>query len=272
MNQTEQLNLPGVPRAKQGREVSSRWEWTEAEVWTERMLATLERGVKGGKWHSLIDKVWSHGTLDKGLKTVIRKKGAAGVDGETTQRLDSQKEEIISILSRQIRENRYEPKPVKRVWIEKLGRKEKRPLGIPVVRDRVVQTALVSVLEPIFEQEFGEHSYGFRPGRSAQEAIARVEDLLEQGNHWVIDADLKGYFDTIPQEQLLKAVAEKVSDGKVLELIGKYLKQGVMETGKNWKPTKTGTPQGAVLSPLLSNLYLNPLDHAMAQGGKQMTR
>ena len=272
MNQTEQLNLPGVPRAKQGREVPSRWEWTEAEVWTERMLATLERGVKGGKWHSLIDKVWSHGTLDKGLKTVIRKKGSAGVDGETTQRLDSQKEEIMSILSRQIREDRYEPKPVKRVWIDKLGRKEKRPLGIPVVRDRVVQTALVSVLEPIFEQEFGEHSYGFRPGRSAQEAIARVEDLLEQGNHWVIDADLKGYFDTIPQEQLLKAVAEKVSDGKVLELIGKYLKQGVMETGKEWKPTKTGTPQGAVLSPLLSNLYLNPLDHAMAQGGKQMTR
>jgi len=272
MKQTEQLNLPGVPRAKQGREVPLQWEWTEAEVWTERMLATLERGVKGGKWHSLIDKVWNQATLNKALETVVRKKGAAGVDGENTQRLKGQREEIITILTRQIREDRYQPKPVKRVWIEKLGSKEKRPLGIPVVRDRVVQTALVYVLEPIFEKDFAEHSYGFRPERSAQDAIARVEQLLEQGYHWIIDADLKGYFDTIPQDKLLKAISEKVADGKILGMIEKYLKQGVMETGKGWQPTKTGTPQGAVLSPLLSNLYLNPLDHQMAQNGRQMTR
>jgi RNA-directed DNA polymerase len=272
MKETEQLNLPGVPRAKQGREVPPQWEWTEAEVWTERMLATLERGVKGGKWHSLIDKVWNQKVINKALETVVRKKGAAGVDGESTQRLKDQREEIVAILSRQIREDRYLPKPVKRVWIEKLGSQEKRPLGVPVVRDRVVNTALVYVLEPIFEKEFAEHSYGFRPGRSAQQAIARVEFLLEQGNHWVIDADLKGYFDTIPQDKLLQAIAEKVADGKVLGLIEKYLKQGVMETGKGWTPTSTGTPQGAVLSPLLSNLYLNPLDHQMAQWGKQMTR
>lgn len=272
MKETEQLNLPGVPRAKQGREVRPEWEWTEAEVWTERMLATLERGIKGGKWHSLIDKVWKPGTLQGALEKVVRKKGSAGVDGETIQRLGNDREEIISILSRQIRGNRYEPKPVKRVWIEKLESKEKRPLGIPVVRDRVVQTAMVFTLEPIFEREFAEHSYGFRPGRSAHQAVARVETLLEQGYHWVMDADLKGYFDAIPQDKLLAAVSEKVADGKVLGLIEKYLQQGVMDSCKGWTPTETGTPQGAVLSPLLSNVYLNPLDQQMVTEGRQMTR
>jgi len=194
------------------------------------------------------------------------------VDGESTERLKRSEEEIVTILSRQIREDRYEPKPVKRVWINKLGSKEKRPLGVPVVRDRVVQTALVYVLEPIFEREFAAHSYGFRPGRSAQQAIKRVEELMKQGHTWVVDADLKGYFDNIPQDKLLAAVAEKVADGRVLRMVEGYLRQGVMETGKGWTPTEKGTPQGAVLSPLLANLYLNPLDHEMERRGAQMTR
>jgi RNA-directed DNA polymerase len=205
-------------------------------------------------------------------RAVIRNQGAGGIDGQSTEAFEAEVDQAVSTLSRQLREGRYQPKPVKRVWIDKLGSTEKRPLGIPVVRDRVVQTALVYVMEPIFEREFAEHSYGFRPGCNAQQAIQRVEQLLQGGCTWIVDADLKGYFDTIPQEQLLKVVAEKIADGKVLRLVEQYLQQGVMETGKGWTPTERGTPQGAVLSPLLANAYLDALDHQMAQRGYQMTR
>lgn len=268
----KQLNLPGVPRAKQGREVPPHWAWTQAQVWTERMLATLERGIEGGKWYSLIDKVWKEATLREAAEAVIRNAGAAGVDGQTTELLKARVEETITTLNRQLREDRYAPQPVKRQWIPKLGSAEKRPLGIPTVRDRVVQTALVYVLEPIWERDFAQHSYGFRPGRNAQQAISRVETLLRQGHIWIVDADLKGYFDTIPQDKLLEAVAAKVADSRVLKLIESYLRQGVMETGKGWTPTERGTPQGAVLSPLLANLYLDPLDHKMAGEKQEMTR
>ena len=151
-------------------------------VWTERMLAALERGITGGKWHSLIDKVWEERTLAMAAWAVIRKDGSAGVDGESCEALEAHLSEITGILSRQLREDRYRPRPVKRVWIPKLGSQEKRPLGVPVVRDRVVQTALLYVLEPIFEREFAEASYGFRPGRNARRAIERVERLLHEGH------------------------------------------------------------------------------------------
>jgi len=128
------------------------------------------------------------------------------------------------------------------------------------------------VIEPIFEREFAEHSYGFRPGRSAQQAVGRVEELLKDGYTWIVDADIKSYFDTIPQELLLKGVDERVSDRQVLELIEQSLRAGVMEEMKGWQPTEQGTPQGGVLSPLLANIYLNPLDHEMAQAGYLMTR
>jgi RNA-directed DNA polymerase len=271
-DQPKQLGLPGVPQAKQGREVAPRWAWTQAEVWTERMLATLERGIEGGKWYSLIDKVWKEGTLRKAAEAVIRNQGSAGVDGQSTGQLKAQMEETVTLLSRQLREDRYLPQPVKRQWIPKLGSKELRPLGIPTVRDRVVQTALVYVLEPIWESGFAPHSYGFRPGRNAQQAVARIETLLGQGHTWVVDADLKGYFDNIPQDKLLAAVEAKVADRRVVKLIQSYLRQGVMESGKGWTPTERGTPQGAVLSPLLANLYLDPLDQQMAGAGWEMTR
>ena len=132
--------------------------------------------------------------------------------------------------------------------------------------------ALRNVLEPIFEHTFAEHSYGFRPGRGAKDALRRVDQLLQEGKCWVVDADLKGYFDSIPQDKLLVAIQEHISDGAVLELIQRFLEQGVMESGKGWSPTEKGTPQGGVLSPLLANIYLNPLDHLMAKQGREMIR
>jgi len=267
-----QMNLPGVPRAKQGREVPPKWEWTEASVWTERMLETLERGVKGGKWFSLIDKVWKRENLQSAITQVVRNRGGAGVDGRSCEGYLKTAPERLPRLQELLRTGRYTPPPVKRVWIPKLGSKELRPLGIPTVEDRVVQTAVRNVIEPIFENVFAEHSYGFRPGRGAKDALRRVDQLLKAGRNWVVDADLKGYFDSIPQDKLLAAVAEHISDGAVIELIEKMLRQGMMESGKGWQPTQTGTPQGAVVSPLLANIYLNPLDHLMAGGKRDMVR
>lgn len=241
-------------------------------VWTERMLATLERGIEGGKWFSLVDKVWNEKHLLMAAWSVISKDGAPGVDGQGCALLEAHLTQTVEELSRLLKADRYEPRPVKRVWIDKLGTNEKRPLGIPTVRDRVVQTALLYVLEPIFERDFAAHSYGFRPGRNAQQAIGRVQALLEQGQTWVVDADLKGYFDSIPQDKLLEAVEKKIADGRILRLLEKYLQQGVLESGKDWQPTQQGTPQGAVISPLLANIYLDPLDHLMASRGREMIR
>jgi RNA-directed DNA polymerase len=267
-----QLKLPGVPQAKQGREVPQKWEWTEASVWTERMLATLERGIKGGKWFSLIDKVWKMENLQSALKRVVQNKGAAGVDGKKAEQYLRESPHRLVQVQEMLKTGSYTPQPVKRVWIPKLGSKELRPLGVPAVEDRVVQTAVRNVIEPIFENIFAEHSYGFRPQRGGKEALRRVDQLLDTGRVWVVDADLKGYFDTIPQDKMMEAVAEHIADGPLLELIQGFLKQGVMESGKGWQPTETGTPQGAVISPLLANLYLNPLDHLMAGAGQEMVR
>jgi RNA-directed DNA polymerase len=219
-----------------------------------------------------MDKVWKKGNLESAVKAVARNKGAAGVDGKKTGPYQRQSPERLQKVQAWLQEGSYTPKPVKRVWIPKLGSKELRPLGIPTVEDRVVQTAIRNVIEPIFENTFAEHSYGFRPGRGAKDALRRVEQLLTTGKVWVVDADLKGYFDSIPQDQLMEAVAEQISDGPLLELIRRFLKQGVMESGKGWEPTEKGTPQGAIISPLLANLYLNPLDHQMAKRGREMVR
>lgn len=273
MKETQlQIKLPGVPLAKQGREVSPRWAWTEAAVWTERMLATLERGIKGGKWYSLHDKVWKMENLQRAVQKVTAGKSPKKADGRRCRRYAEQSAQRLPQLQRNIQSGQYQPKPVQRVWIPKLGSKELRPLGVPTVEDRVVQMALRNVLEPIFEQHFAEHSYGFRPGRGAKDALRRVVQLLDARKVWVVDADLKGYFDSIPQDKLMAAVAKHVSDGAVLEIIQRFLKQGVMESGRGWSPTENGTPQGAVISPLLANIYLNPLDHLMAEQGWEMVR
>ena len=260
-----------VPEAKQVGEVRARWAWTEPAVWTERMLTALEVGVKGGIWFSLIDKVYKPGNLRAAFAQVKANQGAAGVDHQTIEMFEANLDPNLSKVAQQLAEDSYRPQAVRRHWIAKPGSKEKRPLGIPTVRDRVVQTALGNVLEPIFERDFAEHSYGFRPERGCKEALRRVDQLLKAGNTWVVDADLQSYFDTIPKQKLQERVAEKVADSRVLELVKALLQQEVMEGLAHWTP-EAGTPQGAVISPLLSNIYLDPLDHGMAHSGYEMVR
>lgn len=261
-----------VEGAKQAEDIYGRWPWVERSVWSERMLQTLETGVKGGKWFSLIDKVWKKDNLSQAWMKAFVNRGSAGVDGQSIQQFTAKLSPELDKLHTEIREGRYVPYPVRRYWIPKPGSQEKRPLGIPAVRDRIVQGAIGNVIEPIFERVFAAHSYGFRPGRGCKDALRRVDHLLQTGNTWVVDVDLKSYFDTIPHDKLMERVKELISDGKLLALIESYLKAGVMDGIKGWEPTEQGTPQGAVISPLLANLYLNPLDHLMAAKGYAMTR
>ena len=258
--------------ATQAGEIRARWAWVEPTVWTERMLAALEQGVKGGKWFSLMDKVYAMPNLRAAFARVGANAGAAGVDRQSVTMFGQHLEENLERLAQELRERRYQPQPVRRKWIAKAGKKnEKRPLGIPTVRDRVVQTAMRNVLEPIFERKFAAHSYGFRPKRGCKDALRRVVELLRAGYTYVVDADLKSYFDTIPHTAMLGEVKREVADGRVLELIEAYMKNSIMDGLEHWEPEQ-GTPQGAVLSPLLSNIYLNPLDHLMHEHGHEMVR
>lgn len=246
--------------------------WAHRAVWTDRMLDTLlQDKVKGGKWHTLIDKVFSELNLFCSAHKVLGKKGAAGVDRQTVDQFAEQEGEELRRLHQQLRDDNYQPALVRRTWIPKPGSSEKRPLGIPTVRDRVVQTALVHVIEPILDATFHERSFGFRHGRGCHGALRCVEELLEAGYVYVVDADLKGYFDTIPKDRLMAIVGQKISDRRVLGLVQKFLDQGILEELRTWTP-ETGVPQGAVLSPVLANAYLNPLDHRMATSGFQMVR
>jgi RNA-directed DNA polymerase len=236
------------------------------------MLQRLAQSQEHTVWFSLWDKVWKQDNLSQAILKVILKAGSAGVDGQTTQQWSQDWTAEQEQLQAQLQQGTYRPQPARRVWIPKPGTSEQRPLGIPCVRDRVVETALLHVLEPIFERDFAAQSYGFRPGRSCLHALERVESLLQSGHTWIVDVDLKSYFDTIPQDRLMALVQRRVQDGKVLGLLQAYLQAGILEAGQNWQPTEQGTPQGSVISPLLSNIYLNPLDHQMAQQGYEMVR
>ena len=263
---------PGVPKvATQGAEAHRRdWSWVEASVWNERMLAALKNGVKGGKWFSLIDKVYRAETLKEAWQKVAANGGAAGVDGQSVKQFAARAEMYLKELSIALERGTYRPMPVRRVEIPKGGGKH-RPLGIPVVKDRIVQTALKFVLEPIFEREFLEMSYGFRPGLGCKDALREVEGWLKEGYTFVVDADLRSYFDTIPHAWLMERVKEHVSDGRVLELIEAFLQQDIIKDMERWTPVG-GTPQGAVVSPLLANIYLHALDCQMKQKGYRMVR
>jgi RNA-directed DNA polymerase len=247
-------------------------QWAHRAVWTDRMLETLlANKVRGGKWHTLIDKVFSELNLFDAAHKVLGKKGAAGIDRQTVDDFAEHEREELRHLLEQLREGTYVPSPVRRTWIPKPGSSEKRPLGIPTVRDRVVQTALVHVIEPILDATFHERSFGFRQGRGCHQALRCVDQLLEAGYVYVVDADLKGYFDTIPKDRLQEIVQQSISDRRVLGLVKQFLDQGIIEELRTWTP-EAGVPQGAVLSPVLANAYLNPLDHRLSEIGFQMVR
>jgi len=264
--------VTGTNQPKQAGDNHDRWWWIEHSVWTERMLTRLEQSEPTTVWFGLWDKVHSERNLQAAFWAVWRNKGAPGVDGQTVPQFEAQEQAQLAKLREELRSKRYCRQPARRTWIPKPGTSDKRPLGIPTVRDRTVEAAIKHVLEPIFERDFAEHSYGFRPGRGCQQAVKRVEELLEQGRHWCVDLDFKSYFDTIPHERLLGLVKQRIVDGSVLALLEQSLKAGVLEELKGWQPTQVGTPQGAVISPLLANLYLNPLDHQMAAQGWEMVR
>jgi RNA-directed DNA polymerase len=198
---TEKQSATVPQEAKQVEEIHSRWPWVERSVWSERMLEALENGVKGSKWFSLIDKVWKGDNLAAAWLRTTLNGGSPGVDGQTIQRFTANLDKELKMLQGQLMDGSYTPCPVRRSWIEKPGSKDQRPLGVPVVRDRIVQGAVRNVMEPIFEREFAEQSYGFRPGRGCKDALRRVDSLLGSGHTWVVDADLKSYFDTIAHDK-----------------------------------------------------------------------
>lgn len=258
----------GAERAAQVHPV-----WTSAKpcVWTARMLTALIAGAEGEKWFRLFDKVFAERNLLAAYQQVASKRGAAGVDHVTVEEFGRRIPETLWQLSDALKAGTFQPQAIRRVHIPKPGTKETRPLGIPTVRDRIVQAAVVNVIEPIFERDFAGHSYGFRPGRGCKDALRRVDHLLKAGFVHVVDADLKGYFDSIPHDRLLERLQAKIADGRVLSLIEAFLKAGIVEEAATWTP-ESGAPQGAVLSPLLSNVYLDPLDHLVAQAGIEMVR
>ena len=244
--------------------------WVEASVWTDGMLAALVNGVKGGKWYSLMDKVYAPSTLEAAWRRVRANRGAAGVDRISIEQFEAQAERYLAELHQALKSGEYRPQAVKRVYIPKSDGKE-RPLGIPTVKDRIVQGAMKLVMEPIFEHEFMPMSYGFRPEKGCKDALREVDELLKAGYTYVVDADLKSYFDTLVHEILMQRLQERISDGRLLGLVEHFLSQDVLDGLEKWTPIK-GSPQGAVLSPLLANLYLHPLDCLITEAGFRMVR
>ena len=264
----QSVEVAEMPKQTEGNQ---RWSWVKPCAWTTRMLMALEKGVKGGKWFSLIDKIHARKNLDAAFEAVRKNKGAPGVDQVTVEQYGERREENLSRLEQQLRTGTYQPQAIRRKYIQKLGSSELRPLGIPTVRDRTVQAAVKQVIEPIFERQFAECSYGFRPQRGCKEALREVDKLLKAGYAYVVDVDIKGYFDSIPHEKLMGCIEEHIADARVLELVQQFLKQGVLEEMRDWSPDM-GTPQGGVISPLLANIYLDNLDHEMTNAGYRMVR
>lgn len=261
--------MPGKATQASSIEPGNR-DWIDRAIWTERMLAALDNGVKGNKWFSLIDKVYRPQTLMAAWQQVKANKGAAGIDGQSIERFAAGADRYLGELAEDLKEGRYRAAAVRRVEIPKAGGKL-RPLGIPTVKDRIVQAAVKRVIEPIFEKEFLPTSYGFRPGRGCKDALREVDEWLKKGYTHVVDADLKSYFDSIPHARLKERIEEHISDGRLLDLLAGWLRQDIVHGLERWTPTG-GTPQGAVISPLLANIYLHPLDELMSRQGYAMVR
>jgi group II intron reverse transcriptase/maturase len=233
---------------------------SKLQVFQEKLTLAAKRD-RGRKFGILYDKVSWMETLEEAWRRVKANKGACGVDGESIYYIENKYgvEKFLKEIQEELNNKTYRPEKVRRVWIEKEGKQEKRPLGIPTVKDRVIQQAVKLIIEPILETDFQECSYGFRPGRNGQQAIDEVSKYLACGCQWVIDLDIKAYFDSIPHERLIMILRQRITDKWIIRLVRWWLKAGIMD-GREIYYTIVGTPQGGVLSPLLANLYLNELD------------
>lgn len=228
------------------------------------------RKSKEFKVHSLIDKIYKELNLYIAFEKVKANKGSGGVDKVSIESFERDLVQNIKEIHRLLKLDKYQPQPVKRVWIPKSDG-DKRPLGIPTIKDRVVQQAILNRLEKIFEPEFCDCSYGFRKGKSGHQAIAKVEEYIRDGCQWIVEVDIEKFFDTLDHEKLIDHVAEEIADGRVLRLIRGILKSGVMEEMKIAHQT-SGTPQGGVISPILANIYLNKYDKVMTAEGYRVVR
>ena len=226
--------------------------------------------IKKRKWYSLYDKVYTEENLKKAWDKVRRNKGAGGIDRVDIATFSKGEENNLREIHRLLKAKKYKPTELKRTYIPK-SKTEKRPLGIPTIKDRIVQQALLNILEPIFEVKFHNDSYGFRPYRSAHQAIKEVKKSISEGKEWIVEVDIRKYFDTVRHEILLEKLNEEVSDGSVLKLIKSFLRSGVMEEGVKIQ-TEEGTPQGGVISPILANIYLNEFDWQMSDEGYKVVR
>ncbi len=224
------------------------------------------------KVHSLVDKVYQRRNLELAWERVKANRGSGGIDGVTIEAFESDLENQLNRLHGELREERYQPQPVRRVEIPKRGEVGKtRPLGIPSIYDRICQQALLNRLEPIFEEVFDPSSFGYRKGRKTRDALGKIWREIGEGNEWIVDADLKDYFGSVDHKKLMALVSQRVSDGRVLKMIEQMLQAGYME-GSRLFPSEKGTPQGGVVSPMLSNILLTPFDKEMRRRGYRLTR
>jgi RNA-directed DNA polymerase len=268
-----QLVLQIVFPSQEG-EASHRTEETESNgpPASSTAVATRSKPERKRKWYSLIDKVYALPNLKRAWRQVAENDGAAGADGMTIGKFRENVEERLQELAADLGNKTYRPKPVRRVYIPKTGGGQ-RPLGIPSVRDRIVQQALLQVLGPLFEAKFSSRSHGFRPGRGCATALKVVDRAVKHGYEWVVDADIEAFFDSVDHEKLIAALNEEIADGSVLDLINRVLKAGVsLPETSQVDPTEMGTPQGGPLSPLLANVYLHRLDQRLAEAGYGLVR